>query len=689
MRDSVSTLVSTIILVLALGACAVAPSPTPSMPRPASPPAASPTPTPSATPKATPSPAPIRPEVGAIAAGYQHTCTLTGLGGVRCWGENQGGTLGDGTEAGAAAAAATGVVDVVGLGGVVAAVAAGGWHSCALMVAGSVKCWGDNDYGQLGDGTTTDRTTPVDVAGLGPGVIASSAGQSHTCALTSGGGVMCWGDNPFGALGDGTTTNASNPTDVVGLSSGIRAIAAGGGHTCALKDDGGVTCWGDGQAADAATFHTSVPVDVPGLPGGITSIAAGLDTSCALTGNGEITCWGPNYGRQDDASIPARFYRVDTAALRGVPTAIGAGEASYCVLTDVGGVGCWGNDAYGQLGRGITSASARSVPVEVVGLGGVASGIAVGGMHACASTSVGVECWGADTNGQLADMTRCSSSSVPVLVAHGANAAAPPASTDPSGPPIGRIQYATGSMDVVLRTDVGPDVGVSELAGEEFSPGPEFTLFGDSTVIYRRADMPAPSGPKPIVRGSPFTVARLDPGQVQALLRFALDEGGLARACDRYETDDTDVSSSLTITIRAHEFVKRVTLIGESPLGPLLARLGGFDPGSGVATAVWAPDRHWGSLFEADSAIEIGLIPDPRDAGSAAWPWPELSPADFVGRDEGGWFGYPRRIMSADEASVLGLSDDGGVVQRVYLRGPEGKAIYYFSLWPMMPDEGG
>jgi hypothetical protein len=99
------------------------------------------------------------------------------------------------------------------------------------------------------------------------------------------------------------------------------------------------------------------------------------------------------------------------------------------------------------------------------------------------------------------------------------------------------------------------------------------------------------------------------------------------------------------------------------------------------------PDRYWGNLIEAASAIEIGLLPDPADAGVLAWPWPSVAPADFVGRDEGGWIGGPRRVMSVAEAAVHGLSDNGGVVQRVYLLAPDGVTIYSFSLWPMLPDE--
>jgi alpha-tubulin suppressor-like RCC1 family protein len=229
--------------------------------------------------------------VTAIVAGERHTCALTTNGGVKCWGNNHDGQLGDGTRKDRVTP-----VDVKGLTSGVTAITAAWRHTCALTSAGGMKCWGNNHDGQLGDGTNNDSPVPVDVAGLTSGVSAISARWRHTCALTSAGGVKCWGGNHDGVVGDGTRTDRSAPVEVVGLTSGVKALASGWRHVCVLMTDGNAKCWGsnhEGQLGDGTGVDQKRPVDVAQIPSGIVAITAGGQHTCALT-RGSVTCWGEN-----------------------------------------------------------------------------------------------------------------------------------------------------------------------------------------------------------------------------------------------------------------------------------------------------------------------------------------------------------------------------------------------------------
>ena len=186
----------------------------------------------------------------------------------------------------------------------------------------------------------------------------------------------------------------------------------------------------------------------------------------------------------------------------------------------------------------------RSLPVDVSGLASVVAAISTGDGHTCALIDRdGVTCWGDNYLGQLGNVSRCSSSSssVPVDVPLDVNVATPSSSNEATLTPTAPIEHATGPTDVVLRFNFGPDSGVSSNPpGQYFQPGPEFTLYGDGTATFRneRAELPPAEGP--IVRARPFRIAHLDDDQVQSLLRFAIGEGGLGNACERYEVEDTD-----------------------------------------------------------------------------------------------------------------------------------------------------
>ncbi len=236
------------------------------------------------------------------------------------------------------------------------AVSAYGGHELALKNDGTVWAWGDNNLGQLGDGTTTNRYTPVQVLGLS-GVTAIAAGYGHSLALKNDGTVWAWGYNSNGQLGDGTTTNRYTPVQVTGLS-GVTAIAVGRSHSLALKNDGTVWAWGynyRGQLGDGTTTNRYTPVQVLGLSG-VTAIAAGEMHSLALKNDGTVWAWGYNGFNQlgdnsyTDSTTPVQVTVSSTTKLSGV-IAISAGRNFSLALKNDGKVWGWGDKSYNQLGN--------------------------------------------------------------------------------------------------------------------------------------------------------------------------------------------------------------------------------------------------------------------------------------------------------------------------------------------------
>jgi alpha-tubulin suppressor-like RCC1 family protein len=326
----------------------------------------------------------------AVTAGSVHTCVLTSGGGVKCWGNNSLGQLGNGATTGGNTP-----VDVVGLTSGVIAVAAGGSATCAITSGGGLKCWGDNTYGQLGTGSTAGSRTPVDVKGLTSGVKAVAVGLLSACAITTRGGVKCWGYNKSGALGNGSTIDSRTPVDVSSLASGVKAVAVGQSYTCALTTRGGVQCWGfwvDPNNILGNPRHVA-PVAFAGLTSGVAAIAV-PDNICALMSGGGLRCEGDNsYGQLADGTTTQRTTLVDVVSLRGRVAAIAAGVNSFCAITSGGGVKCWGDNFAGQLGNGSTKQS--STPVDVVGLTNRVAAIAMGDGHTCVlMVTGGVKCWG-------------------------------------------------------------------------------------------------------------------------------------------------------------------------------------------------------------------------------------------------------------------------------------------------------
>ena len=374
-----------------------------------------------------PSPTPV-PVVGlstgvqAITAGTHHTCAVTTAGAAFCWGTNNQGQLGDGTNT-----LRTTPVPVTGLTSGVQAITAGRFkslfpgdnsHTCALTVGGAVLCWGRNNTGQLGDGTTTPRLTPVPVTGLGSGVLEIAAGGLHTCARTSGGAVQCWGFNNSGQLGDSTNTQRLTPVPVTGLGSGVQSIATGVSHSCAVNGSGALLCWGInflGHLGNGGTTESPTPVAVSGLNSGVAQVAAGYDHTCARTTAGAVQCWGFNgNGQLGDGTTVPRLLAAPVTGLGSGVQAISAGLDHNCALAGSGAMYCWGRNDTGQIGDGTTTRRLASVPVT--GLGGNVQGIGSGNIHTCAVDASGaVKCWGRNSSGQLGDGTT-DSRSTPVAV---------------------------------------------------------------------------------------------------------------------------------------------------------------------------------------------------------------------------------------------------------------------------------
>lgn len=304
-----------------------------------------------------------------VSAGGTHTCALTSDGDVLCWGDIAG-TLFE--------TLAPATID--GLPEVSLEVVTGDGHACALGSDGRVYCWG-HQFGNATIQLPDQPPDPVTIRASGETVciVASSGnvsclyqeslrttelesvvdlavGGNHRCIVNQRGGVECWGGNEFGVLGDGSGTDfRREPVQVQGLTEGVRAVAAGFIHTCALTAEGGVECWGAnnlGQIGDGTTTVRRTPVAVIGLPGAVELLAAGGLTTCAFS-MGEVYCWGGAYG-----AVPSP---ID--GLTGDVTVLTAGVDHGCALLVEGSVMCWGRNGAGQLGDGTTERADAAVTV--------------------------------------------------------------------------------------------------------------------------------------------------------------------------------------------------------------------------------------------------------------------------------------------------------------------------------------
>jgi alpha-tubulin suppressor-like RCC1 family protein len=379
---------------------------------------------------------------GALAVGGAAGAPVTQGGTATASGGDSAGATA--TEGGASNSA--GAAGVAGSNGKLTAVAisAGRWHSCALLTDGSIRCWGSQCDGRLGDGGVISNclgdapdvfsTTPIQVQGITQAT-AIVCGGYHTCAIV-GGTVQCWGFNLNGELGNGTEQDSSIPVQVIGITA-AKAIVAGENHTCALLEDGSVQCWGQnstsyGQLGNGANLESMVPVPVvtdtatpPTKLTGVTKIASKSDHTCAIRLNGEVYCWGDNSYLQlgssssdQSSNIAIKASRLAAQVGGTAATAIGVGSAHSCALLDDGSVRCWGYGSYGELGDGKEAHSATPVLAFSPSSAKLLD-LAVGFDHSCVilpNANRPAQCWGDNTYGQVGDGTMDYIRSVPTEV---------------------------------------------------------------------------------------------------------------------------------------------------------------------------------------------------------------------------------------------------------------------------------
>ena len=352
---------------------------------------------------------PVTPLSGVIelSLGDRHTCATTSDG-VRCWGANDLGQLGDGSTTstdrpGPAAFAGTGL-------------ALGADHTC--VSGGMVRCWGANEAGQLGVDAPAFSPTPVVAPTDNPGLLA--AGRAHSCASETGTVVgpgfgdfpfWCWGSNDHGQLGDGSTTSHAAP-NTISVMWAVFSAAAGDAHTCAISQESPsaiLFCWGDnrlGQLGDGSRVERHAPTEVL-IPTVATQVTAGARHTCALHRGGAVSCWGDNASGQvggDGPDQPSPRVMPELTDAQGIC----AGGAHTCALHETGIISCWGGNTEGQLGDGTDTD--RAAPTDVLAITN-ATAVACGRAHTCALLDDGtVKCWGDNTFGQLGDGSHMSTS---------------------------------------------------------------------------------------------------------------------------------------------------------------------------------------------------------------------------------------------------------------------------------------
>jgi len=345
----------------------------------------------------------------AVSAGWTHACALYSNKTVKCWGNNADGQLGDNSNTPSASP-----VSVYGLTNV-EQISAGGYHTCARITDGTVKCWGKNSNGQLGNNSTYPKNHPVDVYSL-TNVISISAGTYHTCALISDGTIKCWGQGLRGEMGNGAYDITNKiPVQVSDITTATK-ISMGYYTSCALLSDGAARCWGynlRGPLGDGTETKRNIPIEPQGIDG-ITNVAIDIDTgvldTCVVLNDNSVKCWGANSNGQIGIGTvtQSQLTPITVTAAGGAPLAgvqeVSVGGYHVCVRTTGNTVKCWGKNSLGEVGDGTETANiTRAVDIPIASLSDVYS-ISTSNQFTCARLSDSrIKCWGNDNYNQLGD----------------------------------------------------------------------------------------------------------------------------------------------------------------------------------------------------------------------------------------------------------------------------------------------
>ena len=337
------------------------------------------------------------PSIIDIDLGDYSACAVEETGKGYCWGINNGGQNGSGSSD----FKFTNPQEIININEGISEISLSELHACAISKDGKVYCWGVNLQGQLGR-EGNGSTSPVQVTGL-TNAVDITANGSFSCAVFSDGTVKCWGDNERGTLGNGETSDSSTPVDV--QISNVTQISAGSAHVCAIINDGTVKCWGDNQynqLGDISLEMSNIPVTVDGITNAV-SISGGEYHSCAVLASGEIKCWGESlYELLGNPFDPYSSTPVEALIFREAKT-VSAGSSHTCAIMSDGGAACWGYNDAGQLGTGWTSGgSFEKYPLDVRNIIPNVLAISTGDSFTCAVlTDNTVKCWGKNDYGQL------------------------------------------------------------------------------------------------------------------------------------------------------------------------------------------------------------------------------------------------------------------------------------------------